>query len=116
MHKSSVPDYFLAGVCLLLLMSGIIILASVSAAFSIKKFDDTAYFLRHQLLWGLLPGLIAGFILYKMNLATIKKWVPFAFLLNLFFYGNGFSSLVDGLAARRGLKMGQHGIRFLSAG
>ena len=83
--SSDRPDYFLAGLSFLLLMFGIIILASVSAAFSYKKFDDTAYLLKHQLIWGLLPGLIIGFILYRINLASIKKWAPLAFLLNLVF-------------------------------
>ena len=84
MHKSSVPDYFLLGVSIFLLMFGIIILASVSAAFSFKKFDDTAYLLRHQILMGLIPGLILGFILYKIDLSLIKKWAPRLFLFNLF--------------------------------
>jgi len=84
MSKSSVPDYFLLGVSIFLLMFGIIILASVSAAFSFKKFDDTAYLLRHQILMGLIPGLILGFILYKIDLSLIKKWAPRLFLFNLF--------------------------------
>jgi len=84
MNKSSVPDYFLLGVSIFLLMFGMIILASVSAAFSFKKFDDTAYLLRHQILLGLIPGLILGFILYKIDLSLIKKWAPRLFLFNLF--------------------------------
>lgn len=85
MYKNSAPDYFLAAVCLLLLMSGIIILASVSAVFSLKTFDDSAYFLKHQLIWGLLPGIIIGLILYKIDLSLIKKWAPFVLLINLIF-------------------------------
>jgi len=84
MKNSDRPDYFLLGVSIFLLMFGIIILASVSAAFSFKKFDDTAYLLRHQILMGLIPGLILGFILYKIDLSLIKKWAPRLFLFNLF--------------------------------
>ena len=85
MKSSDRPDYFLLGLSLFLLMLGIIILSSVSAAFSFKKFGDTAYLLKHQLTHGLLPGLILGFILYRIKLSSIKKWAPFALLLNLVF-------------------------------
>ena len=33
---------------------------------------------------GLIPGLILGFILYKIDLSLIKKWAPRLFLFNLF--------------------------------
>ncbi len=83
MKSSDRPDYLLTGVSFFLLMFGIMILASVSAAFSFNKFDDTAYLLRHQIFMGLIPGLILGFILYRTNLSIIRKWAPRLFLANL---------------------------------
>ena len=84
MKSSKKPDYILLGTVIILLVFGIIILASVSASFSFKKFGDTYYILRHQLLFGLLPGLILAFLAYKINLAFLKKWVPALLLINIF--------------------------------
>ena len=72
-QKSGKMDYWLLGVVGVLLITGVLILASVSASFSQEKFGNTTYFLFHQLIFGLLPGLIAGFIIFKLKLETIKK-------------------------------------------
>ncbi|MDD2696768.1 MAG: putative lipid II flippase FtsW [Candidatus Pacebacteria bacterium] len=69
------PDYILLGLLGFLLALGIVILASVSASFSFKKFGDTYYLLRHQILLGLIPGLVLAFLAFKINLAKIKKWI-----------------------------------------
>jgi cell division protein FtsW len=77
------PDYILLGVVIILIILGIVILASVSASFSFKKFGNTYYFLTHQILFGLLPGLILGFLAYRINLALLKKWAPVLLLITL---------------------------------
>ncbi len=77
------PDYILLGVVAFLIIFGILILASISASFSFKKFGDTYLLLRHQILWGLIPGLILGFLAYRINLSLIKKWAPLLLLGNL---------------------------------
>ena len=74
------PDYFLLGTVIFLIAFGILILASVSASYSFKTFGDTYHLLLHQLIWGLIPGLILGFWAYRVNLSFFKKWAP-AFLL-----------------------------------
>ncbi len=75
--KSCHPDYILLGSVALLLIFGILILASVSAVFSQKKFGNPTYYLYHQLLWGIMLGLVFGFIAYKINLTFLKKvsWI-----------------------------------------
>ncbi len=80
---SKQPDYILLGVVAFLIVFGILILASISASFSFKKFADSYFLLRHQILWGLIPGLIFGFLAYRINLSLIKKWAPFLLLGNL---------------------------------
>jgi cell division protein FtsW len=82
-RKFKQPDYALLGVIGLLLAAGLLILASVSAPFSYQKFDNTYYFLKHQITHGLLPGLILGFLAFKINLSLIKKWSPLFLLGNL---------------------------------
>jgi len=77
------PDYFLLIIVVILVVLGIIILASVSAPYSQQKFGYTYYFLSHQIIYGLLPGLILGLLAFKINLNSIKKWSPYLFLFNL---------------------------------
>lgn len=77
------PDFFLLGTIVFLTIFGVIILASVSAPFSLDKFGTPYYFLNHQLLYGLIPGAILAFFAFRINLATIKKWAPFLLLINL---------------------------------
>lgn len=68
---------------LLLLLLGSLILASTSAVFSMEKFGDQNYLLKHQLLFGLLPGLVLGLIGFLMPLSIIKKFSFWVFLVNI---------------------------------
>jgi len=78
------PDFVLLAVIGLLVAAGILILASVSAPYSHQKFGNTYYFLNHQIIYGLIPGLILGFLAFKTRMSSIKKWTPFLLLGNLF--------------------------------
>ena len=81
-------DSLLLGIVLMLIFWGILILASVSASFSLQTFGTTYYFLTHQFFLGLLPGLLGGLILFFLPLAMLKKWsfpaLLFSMLLLLF--------------------------------
>lgn len=77
------PDYILFGVVVILVVLGILILASVSASLSQEKFGTTYYFLNHQLLFGLIPGLILAFLAFRIRLDFLKKWAPLLLLINL---------------------------------
>ncbi len=77
------PDYILITVTLFLIILGIIILANVSAPLSLERFGTTYYFLKHQLLSILLPGLILTFFAFKIHLNHLKKWIPLLLLINL---------------------------------
>jgi cell division protein FtsW len=77
------PDYILLGVVVILIILGISISASVSAPLSQQKFGNTYYFLNHQLLFGLLPGLILAFLVFKIRLDFFKKWALVLLLINL---------------------------------
>ncbi|MDI6602853.1 MAG: putative lipid II flippase FtsW [Patescibacteria group bacterium] len=77
------PDYILIAVTAILIILGIIILANVSAPFSLETFGTTYYFLNHQLLFGLFPGLILAFLTFRIPLDFLKKWVPLLLLINL---------------------------------
>ena len=79
------PDYILIGVSAILIVLGILILASVSASLSQERFGTTYYFLNHQLLFGLIPGVFLAFLAFRINLAFLKKWAPLLLLINIVF-------------------------------
>lgn len=76
-------DYILAIVVVLLIILGILVLASVSAIFSLENFGKTTSYLFHQIIFGLVPGVILGFIAFKVHLSVFKKWAPLLILINL---------------------------------
>ena len=78
------PDYFLLGIIVALVILGVLILASVSASFSQEKTGSPYSILLHQLIYGLIPGLILGFIAFRMPLSFFKKWAFLLILINIF--------------------------------
>jgi len=81
--KGHRPDYILIIVTAVLLILGVLILASVSASLSQERFGNTFYFLNHQLLFGFLPGVILAFLAFRIRLETLKKWAPVLLLISL---------------------------------
>ncbi len=76
-------DYLLASTIFILVLFGILILFSTSAPLSERRFGDPYHFFRHQLLFGLIPGLVLGFFAFVIPLSFFRKWAPLLFLINL---------------------------------
>lgn len=76
-------NYYLFFLVVFLVGFGFLFLASLSAPASLQRFKNTNYFLLHQLLYGLLPALVLGFIAYKISLKFLKRWAPLLVILNL---------------------------------
>ncbi len=83
MKKTHQFDYILAIIVGILIILGILVLASVSAIFSQEKVGKTTYYLFHQIIYGLVPGIILSFIAFKINLSFFKKWARAFILINL---------------------------------
>lgn len=83
--KEGTPDYFLLTIVAILILFGLLILASVSAPFAQERFNFSFYFLIRQLIFGLLPGLILALFFFKIKIESLKKWVLILFLVNLIF-------------------------------
>ena len=66
-----------------ILLLGFLMLFSVSAQKSLEAVGNTYYFLAHQFIYGIIPGLSLGFIAFKIDLVRFKKIGFFFFLLNL---------------------------------
>lgn len=101
-------DRKLLFVTFIILIIGLIMIASAGIAYSQARFDDHYYFFKHQLTRGFLPGLVALFIAQKINYSFWKKIsLPF-FLISIVFliliFIPGFGSKVYG--ASRWLNLG----------
>jgi cell division protein FtsW len=66
-----------------LIFFGILVLAGISANISFKNFGKTNYYLLHQIKFGIIPGIIFGFIAYKINLDFVKKYSWVFILISL---------------------------------
>ena len=72
MKKNSF-DKYLFFTALILLVFGILFLSGVSAIFSQQETGKSSYYFFHQIIWGIIPGAILGFIFFKINLGILKK-------------------------------------------
>ncbi|MBI5076776.1 putative lipid II flippase FtsW [Candidatus Falkowbacteria bacterium] len=72
---SSPPDYILLFCFGLLLAAGLFILSSAGTAIGFQKFNDSYYFIKKQLLYGFLPGLVLFIFFYKIDYRVWKKFI-----------------------------------------
>lgn len=72
------PDYVFLWTLGILVVFGIFMLSSASSDLGKIKFDDTFYYLKHQIYYGLLPG-IAGFL--AASFLYYKRWQSMALYL-----------------------------------
>lgn len=77
-------DYFLIAAVACLVLLGIVIVMSVSAAIAQQKFGSPTFYLFRHLIYGLIPGIILGWLAYKIPIGRFKKWIPLLLLANLF--------------------------------
>jgi cell division protein FtsW len=76
-------DKVLLTISISLISLGLLILYSASAPFSQINFGNTFYYFSHQILFGILPGVIIGLIILKINFRRFKKMTPWFLFLNL---------------------------------
>ena len=95
--KNNSPDYVIVASALLLVIIGLAVLASASSDLGQLKFNDSYYYLKHQILYGLTFGLIgfwaASKFYYKNyeNLAIVFLIISLV-LLSLIFTSLGFTA------------------------
>lgn len=77
-------DYPLFFLSACLLGFAFLFLSILSAPASMQKFGNTSYYFMHQIIVGLIPGIVLGFIAYKISLQFLKKWAPLFVLCNIF--------------------------------
>ncbi|KPJ56873.1 hypothetical protein AMJ49_03620 [Parcubacteria bacterium DG_74_2] len=101
-------DWILVGAILALLAVGILTLSSVSAAFSQEQIGNPYYFLKHQIIYGFLPGIILSLFALKLKLSFFKKLAIIFLLGNLVLMGMVFlpSLGIKRLGATRWVQLG----------
>lgn len=81
-----------------LILFGLIMLNSASGPTGYENFHDSFYFVKHQLLFGLVPGIIGMIFFARLPYQRLKKWatpalaVSILLLLSVFIPGVGFGT------------------------
>lgn len=78
-------DTVLLIVIFVLLMFGLVMIASAGIIYSQTRFGDQYYFLKRQLLFGVLPGMFIFYIFQKIDYHFWKKWSVLIFCISLLF-------------------------------
>jgi len=83
MKKKPLHDYILLAIVGILILFGILMIATVSAPLSLERFGNTWRYLSHQIFLGLLPAILLGILFFKLPLSVLKKYAVVLLLLNL---------------------------------
>jgi len=92
------PDKILLASVAAALILGILVLSSASALLSQTKFHDSYYLIKHQLVMGIIPGILLGMLAYKIPLEFMRRFSFYLLLgaalllLLVFVPGVGFSA------------------------
>ncbi len=81
--KKQKVDIFLLGTIIALLVVGFLALATASIPLSLKVTGKATYYLFHQILFGLLPGLLLGFIAFKLPLDKVRNFSIVLFIFSI---------------------------------
>lgn len=76
-------DYPLLALFAGLLVFGLVMLTSASAVIGFDRFGDNYFFVKRQLLYGVLPGIVAFFFFAKLRFDLLKKVGVWTFYLSL---------------------------------
>ena len=85
MKSNQKSDQILSITAFALIVFGLVMISSAGVAVSQQRFGDGYYFFKHQLFYGVLPGLFLMFVAQKIDYHFWKKIAFFLFALNLVF-------------------------------
>lgn len=80
MRLKSSPDYFFISLIIILVIFGLVMLTSASSDLGKEKFDDSYYYLKHQVTFGLLLGVVGFFFGALIYYRFWERWASW-FLL-----------------------------------
>jgi cell division protein FtsW len=96
--KKHQPDYTLIAVVFIILIFGLVMLSSASSVVAYQKYGDSNYLLKHQLFYGISLGILAMFVISRIQYQNWKKYaipmliVTIVALFSVLMSGAGLSS------------------------
>lgn len=93
------PDYVFLSLIGALVLFGLVVLSSASSIFSYEKYGSSFYVIRHQMIFGLLPGLLFFYIALSIPYGFWRKIAAPFFLLVVFLL---VLVLIPGIGAKIG--------------
>ena len=87
------PDYFFLAILFALVVFGLAMLASASSALGQLQFNDSYFYLKHQILYGILPGIVGFLAGYFIPYEKWKKAALPLLLVGIVFLGLVFTHL-----------------------
>ncbi len=87
MKQPSTYDKYLFFTVLLTVIFGLLMITSAAAMYATLRFDDQYFFLKRQLIYGVLPGFFALFFLAKIDYHIWKRWSVVGFIGSLIALG-----------------------------
>ncbi len=107
MKRYGSPDYVIITIIGLLVIFGLVMLASASSNLGQSRFNDTYYYLKHQVLYGLSLGLVGFVLASKIYYRWYQKTAFLMVLISIGLLVLVFSPLGIGVSnADRWLKLG----------
>jgi len=95
-HERGTTDFFLLGIVSVMVLFGLMSLLSASSPNAYKQFGDSYYFLKHQFIFGLVPGMIGCFVFSQIPYTFWKKnafhSLVFSIVMLLLVFVPGFSA------------------------
>jgi cell division protein FtsW len=76
-------DYVLLSYFVILLVFGLVMLTSASSAIGHQRFGDGYFFIKRQILFGVLPGLVAFFIFAKLDYQIFSKYAVLIYVATI---------------------------------
>ncbi|MBI5220755.1 MAG: cell division protein FtsW [Candidatus Liptonbacteria bacterium] len=107
-HKRNPPDYVLLATLGLLVIVGLVILASASSDLGRNKFHDSFYYLKHQLLFGLSLGLLGFGLAYGIDYQFYRRFAAIFLIVSIVLLGLVFTPM--------GAEVGRHAARWIRLG
>jgi len=82
--KTSSPDYVFIAFVFILIIFGLVMLTSASSDLGKTRFGDSYYYLTHQLIYGLAPGIIGFFAGLFIYYRRFEKWSMVILAISVF--------------------------------
>ena len=83
MPKNKKPNFVILGTAFFLVIFGLLMVTSAGTVTSQERFGQSFYFIKNQLLKGLIPGLILGFFAYLIPYSYWRKYAKYIFFVCL---------------------------------